>query len=56
MPAYVRMSTLAWRSVMPYLGYMKIYKIRQLNYEGEKLKVKYIFMLNVCAKEEYYQP
>lgn len=50
------MSTLAKRSVMTYLGYMKIFKIRQLNYKGEKSKVKYIFMLNVCAKEEYYQP
>lgn len=45
------MSTLAECSVMPYLGYMKIFKIRQLNYKGEKLKVKYIFMLNVCVKE-----
>ena len=41
---------------MTYLGYMKIYKIRQLNYKDEKMKVKYILMLNVCAKEEYYQP
>lgn len=55
-PAYVRMSTPAWRSVMPYLGYMKIFKIRQLNYKGEKSKVKYILMLNVCVKEKYYQP
>lgn len=51
-PAYVRMSTLAWRSVMTYLGYMKIFKIRQLNYKGEKSKVKYILMLNVCVKEK----
>lgn len=55
-PAYVRMSTPAWRSVMPYLGYMKIFKIRQLNYKGEKSKVKYILMLNVCVKEKCYQP
>ena len=39
---------------MPYLGYMKIYKIRQLNYEGEKMKVKYILMLNVYVKGMYY--
>ena len=41
---------------MPYLGYMKIFKKRQLNYKGEKSKVKYILMLNVCVKEKYYQP
>jgi len=51
MPAYVRMSTLAKRSVMTYLGYMRIFKIRQLNCKGEKLKAKYILMLNVCVKE-----
>jgi len=50
-PAYVRMSTLALRSVMTYLGYMKIFKIRQLNYKGQKSKVKYILILNVCVKE-----
>lgn len=55
-PAYVRMSALAKRSVMTYLGYMKIFEIRQLNYKSEKSKVKYILMLNVCVKEEYYQP
>lgn len=47
------MSALAECSVMPYLGYMKIFKIRLLNYKGEKMKVKYILMLNVCVKEMY---
>lgn len=49
------MSALAKRSVMTYLGYMKIFEIRQLNYKGEKLKEKYILMLNVCVKEMCYR-
>ena len=40
---------------MTYLGYMKIFEIRQLNYKSEKSKVKYILMLNVCIKEMYCQ-